>query len=243
MKNTSMIVLSILALAIVVVALWSNVSPAEAAADATERTISVSGSGRLTVAPDTAVVRLAVETNRSNAADASQANAELMTKVQNTLTAVGVDKKDISTTGYSIYQRYDYVEGKRVSRGYDVSNYIVFKVRNLDKTGSLLDLAIRAGANRVDGITFTVEDSAKYTQELLTLAMQNAQLKADILLEAAGAKRGEVITISESSYQPLYQSDMNMRFADDSMKAMSVTPIQPEDLVLKADIHVVFRIN
>jgi uncharacterized protein YggE len=189
------------------------------------------------------LVTLSVQVTKDTAQEAASENAVLMEKVQNALVEAGIDEDDISTQGYNLYQRYDYIEGERVSRGYQATNTIEFKTNDLDNVGQYIDVAIEAGANNVSNIRFTITDQEEIKLQLLKLAVENATNKADALVSAAGATRGQVVTITENSIggsfyrSPAYEMDG----AGDKM--MTSTPIKAEDLELTANITVAFAIQ
>jgi uncharacterized protein YggE len=176
---------------------------APAGADnAPERTISVNGTAQVTLKPDVAYVTFGTLTNDQSAAAARGANDTLMGKVMTAVKAQGVDTdKDVKTVNYSIYPRYDN-NGTTIT-GYEVSNSIQVKVRNLDKLGAIMDAAVSAGANLSNGLYFDVEDSDAAYNQALEKAIENARQRAETLAKSAGGAVGAVVNASQSGgYYP-----------------------------------------
>ena len=101
-------------------------------------------------APDQAFVTVSVESRARNPRDAQRQNAETMTAVQQRIAAAGVPKDAVRTLGYNIQQEFDFIEGRRVARGYLARNAVEVRVDAVDRTGEILDAAVQAGATSVD---------------------------------------------------------------------------------------------
>ena len=99
-------------------------------------------------APDQSFVTVSVESRARNPRDAQRQNAETMTAVQQRIAAAGVPKDAVRTLGYNIQQEFDYVESRRVARGYFARNAVEVRVDAIDRTGDILDAAVQAGATR-----------------------------------------------------------------------------------------------
>ena len=89
--------------------------------------------------------------------------------------------KYIQTQNYNIRPNYDYIDGKQVFRGYEVSNNLKVLIRNINFAGEIIDTAVKNGANTVSGINFIVSDQTKYYYEALRLAIEDAQNKASVM--------------------------------------------------------------
>ena len=126
------------------------------------RTISVSGSGIATLTPDIAYVNIGVRTESEDAAQAVSKNNSLSQEVSDTIKALGIDEKDIQTTNFSIHPQQEYdPNGKPTGKiNYVVNNTVYVTVRDLDMVGDLLNAAVSAGANTINGIRFDV--AARY---------------------------------------------------------------------------------
>jgi len=208
------------------------------------RTLSVSGSGKAYLTPDTAYVNIGVHTEGKNAAEAVAANNSHSQKVIDALKNQGVAEKDIQTTNFSIYpqQQYD-TQGKPTGEIiYLVDNSVIVTVRDIDKVGKVLDAAVQAGANSINSVEFEVADKIKALSDARKAAVLDAQTKAEELANAAGVELGEVQTITESSggsAVPVYRAGAPAPMA---IEAASV-PIQPGQMVLTVDVSIVYEIR
>lgn len=181
------------------VALVLVVTPTgRAAADEDLRSsISVVGDGRVLVDPDVALVGVGVETSDVSL-DAAQAEAaRRLQAVVDTLLARGVVREDIRTTRLSVSPIYAQ-QDRAVVRGYRVSSSVQAKLRDLANAGATVDAVVASGANRVDGISFLVDDPTPPKDQARALALANARAKADQLAALAGLRIVGVKAIVES---------------------------------------------
>ena len=147
------------------------------------RVIVVTGNAQLSVKPNYAQLRIEVNTEGKDVSVAQQENAIIMNRVISSLTVLNIPREDIQTVAYNIFPNYDYIDGKQVLRGYEVSNVISVKVTDISQVGNVIDTAVQHGANRISSIQFRVENDDSYYQQALRLALQNAQTKAKTIAE------------------------------------------------------------
>ena len=199
--------------------------------------ISVNGQGSITLKPDVAYIGVGVETMDNDSQKARTANDAAMKKVYDALKALSIEDKDITTTNYNIYPRYDN-KGTAIT-GYTVSNNVRVKVKNLDKLGDALTAIGDAGANTSGGISFDVEDRTIAYNQALEQAMGKARARADVIAKACGVKLGKVMTINESSgYSgPMFSPEM----ASATKDSMAV-PVSGGQLEVTASISVSYEI-
>lgn len=182
------------------------VIPAAMAADERpQRLMSVTGEGSIAAAPDTAILNLGVIKSAPTAHEAlTQANAA-MAKAIDIFKAAGIQPADLQTSGFSVSPQLDYSEGNGKPpklTGYQVSNSLQVKVRDLSKLGDLLDSAISGGLNSAAGLSFTNSNENALIAEARKSAVKDALAKAKDLAEAAGLGVGPVVSISEDSAAP-----------------------------------------
>ena len=170
-------------------------------AEASSRTITVTGRGVAEAEPDKASVVVSVVTQEWIAKTAADRNAEIMTRVRDALVASGVNANDITTTNYSIYRQESWEGGRQSIGRYRVRNGINIVVHNTALVSDVIDTAISAGASELTSLTFTVTvtDDTALVREARMLAVRQAQETASLLAGAAGCKIGEAITIIEKS--------------------------------------------
>ncbi len=151
--------------------------------------VVTSGEGVIEVAPDRAWITITAESRAGNPRDAQKRNADAMTPVLDKIKAAGVPADAIKTVGYDLQQEWDYVNNRRISRGYVARNTVEVRVDNIERVGELLEMAVGSGATSVGGIRFDLKDRDKLEADALRLAVAEARR----LAEAAAAGAGRTI--------------------------------------------------
>jgi uncharacterized protein YggE len=165
-----------------------------------------------------------------------------MDKVMAALKNGGVADKDIQTQYFSIDQvtRWDQNTQQDVVIGYRVSNMVVAKIREIDKTGSIIDAVAEAGGDltRINNISFSIDDPSGYRNQAREEAMADAEAKAEQLASLSGVTLGKPTYISESISYPVYPSFVKVA----ESAAAPATQISPGELEVTIDIQVVYNI-
>lgn len=195
------------------------------AADAAQRSITVSGTGVVEAPSDTAVISLSVQTLSADAKNAAKENADTMAAVRNAVIAAGADADGIKTENYSIYPQNSYDKnGKIKDTSYQCTNSMQITVSDLSKTATVMDAAVKAGANQVSSVEFTVKDPAAYQDKALQLAAQDALRRAQVLASAVGSTAGRVISVNVDNYSVVPYRVANLKM---SAAADTATPLDP----------------
>lgn len=161
------------------------------------RSISVTGQGEASGKPDQAEVSAGVQVIAATAVEASQENQAVLAQIMEALEQQGIADEDIQTENYSISAVQDYDKsGKERITGYRVTNVVRFMVRDISKTGDVLAAVTNAGANSINGINFSVADTAALELKAREAAMTEARTTAESLAMLAGVQLGEVQAIS-----------------------------------------------
>ena len=147
------------------------------------REITVNGTGEVNVAPNYAEIRIEVVTESKDLNEAQRQNANKMNQVIQALLSLGISREDIQTSSFSIFPQYDYVEGRQVFRGYEVTNALTVKIRNISQVGMVIDTAVKNGANRVSSLEFKLENESMYYHQALQIALFDAVAKARTIAE------------------------------------------------------------
>ena len=168
-----------------------------------------------------------------------------MTALINSLQANNVAEKDIKTENFSIYPQYDYTDDGRVLRGYRVNNTVRAKVRDLATLSDVIDDAAEAGGDSIviNSIQFMIDDTTPLQTKARSLAVKDAEEKAQTLAKASGVRLGEPLTITESTYfegPPIPFATAEVAF-DDAARAS--TPIAPGELAVTVTVTVVYEIE
>ena len=232
-----------LAAAVVVLALLPRLTPASIQSAApgefavAAKGITVAGTGRVTIKPDMALVRLGVQTQGGTAEQAQQANAQKMDAVVRTLKGLGIADKDVQTSSVSLRPIYE--QGRDVNRqqivGYEASNIVAVRITDLTLVGTALDEVVKVGANTAGGIRFGLQNDAPQRQEALKKAVQDAQGKAEAIATAAGRTLGAADSITEQSVSTPQPLDA-MRTMEAA--AVAPTPIEPGEMEITASVRV-----
>jgi uncharacterized protein YggE len=175
-------------------------------------TITVSGTGEIVVKPDIATVSFGVTAENL---DVAKAQTESATKINNIIAFLktkGVEEKDIKTTNYSIYPRYNYVgattyypyTGRQVLAAYVISQNIEVKIRNIADAGAVLTGVGEFGVTDVSGLTFTVDNQDAVKDQARDLAITDAKAQAKVLANGLGVKLVKITSFSEGGNYPVY---------------------------------------
>lgn len=202
--------------------------------------ISVSGTGEIYIPADTAIVSLGV-----TAADrdvlAAQANVNTaIAAIREALTASGAAKEDINTGTLNIYATYDYSGAEEQLTGYRASSTLAIRVRDMAAVGTVIDTAFAAGANTLDGISFSAEDTSGAEKEALKAAVADARAKAEVLAEASGLTLMGIRTLSESGTYSMDSGLNNFRAAKAESPASAQTIVQAAKLCVTGSVTIVF---
>jgi len=205
--------------------------------------LTVSGNAVISADPDTAHITLGVETSSTSADVAAAENAQRMAAVMEALRALGLTEKEISTSGYNIYSYSQVVNRNTPSEEtittYQVQNRINITTKNLDQVGRIIDAAVKAGANQVQGIRFDLADKQELQLQALQSAIKQAKMKAEAMAASAGVELQGIVSINEDygTYVPLQDATV-MRAA--SYANQAETSITPGEIEVTARVTMVF---
>jgi len=206
--------------------------------------IWVTGTGEVNAAPDTAILQLGIQAQALTVDGAQSQASSAMNDVMSALTSNGVAEKDIQTQYYSIQQvtKWDNTKQESVVVGYQVANMLTVKVRDLTKTGTIIDAVVVAGGDliRINNIQFTIDNPTDYYDQAREKAMADAKDTATQLAELSNIKLGKPIYISEtdgSVSQPIVVRTLSA--ADSSAS----TPISTGELKISLTVQINYAIQ
>jgi len=205
--------------------------------------IEVSGVATVSVPADQAQVSFAMETRGETAEAAATTNAEAMDRVLAALRGGNLPGLDLSTFGYSLQPQYATDPNRvRTIVAYVASNNVSGTVTDVDVVGRLIDLAIRAGANRVASITFSASDTEPARAQALAEAVGNARAEANVIAESLGYRLGAPLEIRGGAQRPIPRP---MQFsAERTMAVQAVpTPIEAGDQTVSANVTIRFALG
>lgn len=209
-------------------------------ADVPQPTIAINGEGKVTAVPDIARISVGLLTEGRDIAAIQRQNTEKMNNLIAAVKALGVAEKDIQTTNYSIYPKYDYTDGRSILSGYTVNQNATVKVRDLSKVGAIFAKVGEIGANQVSGPDFTIDDPTALHDQARLEAIADAQAKAETLARSLGVTLGRVVGFSESGGGgpvPMYDLARGMGGAE-----ASAPKIEAGELDISSDVALVFEI-
>ncbi len=206
---------------------------------------SITGHGEVKAAPDVAYLMLGTQTRAKTAAEALAANTKAMRAVFDLLKSkFGVAEKDMATSNFAItpvYEHYPQQPGKPTPPpklvAYDVANTLTVRVRDLEKLGGIIDAVVRAGANRVQGISFGFSNRRKLLDEARKRAVEDAKARAKLYAEAVGFTLGPVVEVREGGVRPLPVRRMKFARAM-AMEAAAPVPVARGEQSMSIDVTI-----
>lgn len=209
------------------------------------RIITVSGLGEVKTRPDMAIINSGVTSEATTAREALSKNNAAMTAVINALKNAGVAEDDIQTSNFSVSPVYPPYQPNQTTppriSGYQVSNQVSARVKQLAKLGAILDALVRAGSNQISGVSFDVDEPKPLLDQARKKAVADARARAELYTAAAGVSLGRVVQISESGGvimppQPMFRREA-MAASDASV------PIAAGQQTLSASVSITYEIQ
>lgn len=205
--------------------------------------IVVTGEGEATATPDLALLTLSVMREAKTARAALDANNDAMASVIAAMKSAGIKERDLQTAGIQISPRYNYTnkpDGQEAELiAYQVTNTLSVRIRDIDKTGEILDRAVSLGVNQGGGISFSNEDPTATVTEARKKAVADAMAKARTLAEAAGVSIGRVLEITDQNVAPP-PIPMNAKAFDAARESV---PVQAGENSYTVQVTVTFELK
>ena len=206
-------------------------------------TISVTGTGRINIAPDKVTFTAGVETSAPTVEDAVNQNTTQTNALIAALKKAGASDKEIRTSNFSVFPQYEYIENRRPRvTGFNAVNTVTVTRKNATDASKLLTAAVSAGANQISGLTFGVHDQQKARDRGLQLAFEDAKAKAALLASAAGRGVGRAISIVEGSAPQDVPRPMYGKTAALEARVANV-PVETGEDELSFSVSVVFELR
>ena len=231
-------------LALGALAALSLLAPAPLAAqEEPPRRLVVTGSGEASARPDVAVISAGVVAQADTASAALGENTRAMNRVVEQLRAAGLPPQDLQTAQFAVSPLYEsrQPDPQTTQRprivGYQVSNQVSARVRDIDRLGAILDALVGAGANSIDGLSFDLADPEQVLGEARDAAVADALAKAKRYAAAAGVRLGEIMSIEEGGGYPPPRPMMRA-------EAMAAdVPVAPGQTELSASVTITFALD
>lgn len=204
-------------------------------------TVSVTGTGRVTLVPDRFTFNVGVQTSGPTVDAAVNENNERVARVVAALKAAGAKPEEIQTSGFSIYPQQDYSQGQLPRLlGYQVNNSVTVRKKEVASASKLLQVAIGAGVNTASGLNFEVSEPTRGREQGLKAAFDDARAKAVLLAQAAGRTLGRATIISEGVAETPMPRPMLGRVMAAKAEQVSEVPVESGSQELTFTVSVVF---
>jgi len=215
-----------------------------------QRSITVSGTGKISVKPDSVEIQIGVISEAPTAKAALAANSESMNRIFQIVKDRGIPEKDVQTSNITVRPVYSQRPTPRPGEpekefipkliGYRIGNDVTVRARDIAKLGPLLDAVVDGGANEISGISFRVENSGKLMVEARKRAMADAKAKAQLFAGEAGVILGAPLTIDDISPDGFSGGGMGGRLGG---RMDSSTPIAAGEQEITASVSVVYELK
>lgn len=219
--------------------------------------IQVTGMGEVLAKPDIGSFSFAVLAEGETATEAQEGSAEAINAIMAYLKGEGIEERDIKTQYYNLSPRYRYEErvcvegsycppGNPVIDGYEVSQNITVRVRDLESAGELISGVGDRGATNISGLNFTIDDETVLQAEARKKAIDDAKLKAAQLADDLGMELVRIVDFYENGgnrypmYNTAYGGDMAMEESM-SLKAAPSVPTGENSIVSNVSLTVELR--
>ncbi len=204
------------------------------------KSITVSAQGTVKVMPDVAYVTVGVTTQDADMQKAQANNAQAMNAMFDALKSAGLTDDDMRTTQYNAYPIYDYSSDSKKIVSYEVTNQVELTIKDIDRVGEVIDIAVNNGANMTNSISFGLLDEQRSYNDALKLAVDAAAVKAETLAQAGGVKIVGTLKMTENTSGGQIFREYAEMPADE---AAGVTPISASDLDIQAGVTVTYEIE
>ena len=236
-QKTIILIVAVVGVLSLALAAWGVAAWGFARAKASDKpgNIAVSGSAEVTAVPDVACVSLGVVTRDPKAEVAAKSNADRTARVIEAVRKHGVEQRDIKTSHYSLQREVDYDSSPPKFLGYKASSQIRVETKDIAGVGKLIDAAVAAGANSVNGVSFDVENKSALRDKALSLASKRAREKANAMATALGVRLGRPVWASDS-VSTYYNRNVVFDVSPMSPEPRASTPIAPGETTISADV-------
>jgi hypothetical protein len=206
-----------------------------------ETTITLNGRGSVEHAPDIAMITVGVSVEAETASSAMNQQTSKMNGVFAAVKAAGIADRDMQTSNLSLNPVYDYPPNQQPRmRGYNASNQITIKVRDIKSLGKTLDAVVKGGGNTIHGVSFSIDKPESYQNEARVEAIKDAAAKAELYAQAVGYKVKRIVTVSENEYYPQPVPMMARMQVD---QAAESTPVAAGEVSLTQTVSVTFELT
>ena len=176
----------------------AGAAQAQTTAEFAATTLNLAAQGEVRAAPDLAMLSLGVTAQAPTAAEALKNDSGRMNRVIDALRRMGLADQDVRTSGLNVQAQYAFVQGQpQRLTGYQASNQVTITVQDISRVGALLDAAVAAGADQVNGVNFSLKDAVAAEDQARLQAVAALKAKAELYAKATGYHVGRLVRLSE----------------------------------------------
>jgi len=208
-----------------------------------KETITFSGQGKAIGVPDVASITLSVITEKMTAKETMTENAKITNEVIKFVKEAGIDEKDVKTQSFTLSPRYDWAEGKRIFKGYQLTSSLAVKIRDLEKISDIIDGAVSRGANQVGDIQFVIDDLEKLKEEARNEAIESAKEKAQSIAKATGLKLGKIVSFSEAVTPEDYPKPYSLEMREEALGGGPSPEIEKGSQEIEVNVSLTFELK
>ena len=209
-------------------------------------TLSLSAIGDVKISPDRANLNLGVSVEAPTAAEAMRQNATQMAAVIAALKARGVQDRSLRTQGLNLQAQYAYNQNQppRLT-GYHAINTVSVTLDEMDKVGALLDAAVTAGANQINGVSFSLKSPAAAEDQARAEAIKALKAKADLYAQANGLRVARLVRMSEGAGAPAVQpfGVQEVVVTGARIGAAQLPPVSAGEMDVRVQVNAVYELS
>lgn len=208
-------------------------------------TLSVQGAGVVRVAPDVATVRLGISVEDTSASRVQEEASAVASAILDAVRSQGIPESQVQTARLQLFPIYaSRVPGENDAPGiigYRASNTVTVRVEQLSQVGEVIDAALEAGANQLQGVGFGLDDDREAREDALRQAVEEARSKAEVMADALDVDLDGILSINEGGVF-VQQPVMPMMEARLAVQADNSTPVAPGEVEVRANVTIQYRI-
>lgn len=206
--------------------------------------LNITATGEVSRVPDVAVIRAGVVTQGATAAAALADNSGRMERIVAALRSAGIGTRDIMTANVALSPQYRYGENQPpVITGYQATNTVSVKFRDVAKSGGALDALVKAGANQIDGPQMSIDKPGAALDAARIEAVKQAQARAALYAQAAGLRVDRIVSIEETGEDRGNNPRPPVLYARAEMASDAQTPVLAGETTVSATVNVRFLLK
>ena len=208
---------------------------------------SVVGSGTVYAKADIANIEIGLKTGtKKTAAEATVESTDKINKITSAINALGIEEKDIKTSNYTLSPVYNWTNNKGQELvGYEVTQVLTLKIRDLSKIGDIIAKTTEQGANQIGNISFTIDDEYTLKNQAREIAINKAKEKAVMIAKQSGMKLGEVKSVVENTepiISPVAYTNAKLDMSAGS-ESLAIPDIQSGQNEIKVEVTLVYEVK